>query len=159
MNTSTPAKSAAEQYLLFQMPEGIQAMLATNELIEILNLKLSQIVSIPDMSAEFMGVHNWRGEVLWIIDLGLFLGFEPLYKQTLYQEKLNLIIVQNNGRTLGLGVDQIEQMLWCKPEDIQPYPTHHISKTLKDCLHGGWSTSQSDIVLVLNVASIIKSLE
>lgn len=159
MDASTPTKSAEEQYLSFQMPEGVQAMLATSELIEILKLNLSQIVPIPDMAPEFMGVHNWRGEVLWLIDLGLYLGFKPLYDQTLHQGKLSIVVVKNNEKTLGFGVDQVDQMLWCNSESIQPYPTQNVSAALKNCLHGGWSNAKKELVHVLDVASILKSFE
>ncbi|NJM77688.1 MAG: chemotaxis protein CheW, partial [Acaryochloridaceae cyanobacterium RU_4_10] len=73
-----------------------------------------------------LGVCNWRGEVLWLADLGHCLGFEPLYTQSLRKGQVNTIIVHNNGQTLGLGVEQVNEMLWCDRAQIQPAPMQHL---------------------------------
>jgi positive phototaxis protein PixI len=156
MNTAAPAQ--LQQFLTFQLPSGALAMLPASQLIEILQLTLSQVVPIADMPPTLMGVCNWRGEVLWLMDLGHLLGTEPLYHQNLRQGTLSLIIIQHRGKTLGLAVKRVDQMRWCNIQQIQPSPAPHITSKLTQWLRGYWSDPQEQVVLVLDSATLIEGL-
>jgi positive phototaxis protein PixI len=157
MSTPAPSQQMLQQFLRIQLPGKIQAMVQTQQLTEILSLSLSQVVPIPDTHPAMMGVSNWRGEVLWILDLGCWLGLEPLYKQSLRQGKLNVVVIQCLGKTLGLGVDQVEQMVWCDPSQIQTSLEPDLSQELAVCLQGYWSMLGEAAVLVLNGDDIINA--
>lgn len=157
MSVSAPSPECLQQFLRFQLPGHTQAMLPTQHLTEILNLTLSQIIPIPDVNPAMMGVCNWRGEVLWLLDLGAWLGLEPLYQQNLRQAKLSVILISHQGQTLGLGVDQVAQMLWCDEGQIQPLTNPKATPELTHCLQGYWSVLGEDPVLVLNGESILNA--
>jgi positive phototaxis protein PixI len=146
------------QFLSFQLPPDTGAMLPTHQLVEITTLHLSQVVPIPDVSPALLGVCNWRGEVLWLADLGLLLGFEPLYTHSLQKGQVNTIIIQRNGRMLGLGVEQVNQMVWCDRAQIQPAHMTHLSALLTRCLQGYWTDPQNKGYLVLDGEAILNSL-
>jgi positive phototaxis protein PixI len=146
-----------EQFLRLQLPGKIQAMVATQCLTEILSLNLSQVIPISAMNPAMMGVCNWRGEVLWIADLGYFLGFKPLYVQSLRKGQINTVVVHKGGQTLGLGVELVDQMLWCDRTLIQSEPQHTVSSPLLErYIQGYWSDPTGD-VLVLDIEAIIDS--
>jgi positive phototaxis protein PixI len=160
MSTSAPPQQAPSQqallqFLRLQLPGNVQAMVQTQQLTEILSLNLSQVVPIADVNPAIMGVSNWRGEVLWILDLGRWLGLEPLYTQSLRLGKLNVVIIQHLGKTLGLGVEQVEQMIWCDPSQIQTFLESDISPELARCLQGYWSVPGEAVVLALDGNDII----
>jgi positive phototaxis protein PixI len=150
-----PSQQALQQFLRLQLPGNVQAMVKTQQLTEILSLNVGQVVPISDTSPAMMGVCNWRGDVLWLLDLGCWLGMEPLYAQSLRQGKLNVVIIQHLGKTLGLGVDQVEQMIWCDPAEIQTLLEPDLSPALAACLQGYWSVPGEAVVLVLNGEDII----
>jgi positive phototaxis protein PixI len=159
---STPASSqqtspqqSLQQFLRLQLPGNIQAMVQTQQLTEILSLNISQVVPISDTNPAMMGVSNWRGEVLWLLDLGCWLGLEPLYTQSLRLGKLNVVVIQHLGKTLGLGVEQVEQMIWCDRSQIQTSVEPDLSPELASCLQGYWSVPGENVVLVLNGDDII----
>jgi positive phototaxis protein PixI len=143
------------QFLCFQLPAGTWAMLPTQQLVEIVSLSLSQVIPIPDISPSMLGVCNWRGEVLWLTDLAHLLGFEPLYNQSLQKGQLNTIIVHRSGQTLGLGVEQVSQMVWCDRAQIQPAPMQQLSAMLTRCLQGYWTDPQGKGFLVLDGEAIM----
>jgi positive phototaxis protein PixI len=156
MSTTTLPEQSLQQFLRFQLPGQTPAMVPTQHLTEILSLNLSQIVPISDTNPAMMGVYNWRGEVLWLLDLGCWLGLEPLYKQGLHQGKLNVIIIHRLGQTLGLGVAQVEQMIWCDLSEIQPSLDPNVPPALAGCLQGHWSVLGEDAVLALDGEAIIE---
>ena len=129
----------------------MRAMLRSHQLTEILNLNVSQIVPIPDVPLGVMGICNWRGEVLWIIDLGHLLGFDPLYvQQNLRQQTLKIIVVNRQGQTLGLAVSQVDQMVWCDPTEFQWVPDSPVTSTLTRCLEGYWLSPTGERLMVLD---------
>ncbi len=149
--------SQTQQFLCFQLQETL-AMLPTQQLTEILNLHVSQVVPIPDIASVMMGVCNWRGEVLWLVDLNYLLGFQPLYTQALRQGQVNVIIIHHQGQTLGLAVDRVEQMQWCNPNQFQPAPTSQITPALARCLVGCWANSNGSVALVLDGVRVMDYL-
>jgi positive phototaxis protein PixI len=151
----TAPQQTLQQFLRIQLPGNVQAMLQTLQLTEILSLNIGQVVPIPDANPAMMGVSNWRGEVLWLLDLGCWLGLEPLYKQSLRLGKLNVVVIQHLGKTLGLGVQQVEQMIWCDSSQIQTFLEPDLSLELAGCLQGYWSVPGEEVVLVLNGNDII----
>jgi positive phototaxis protein PixI len=148
-----------QQFLRMQFPGKIPAMVATHCLTEILSLNLSQIIPISDMNPAMMGVCNWRGEVLWIADLGYFLGFEPLYVQSLRKGQVSTIVVHQEGQTLGLGVEFVDQMLWCDRTQIQPESQQLVpSSALTPYIEGYWPDLTGD-ALVLDIEAIMDSFK
>lgn len=148
-----------QQFLRMQFPGKISAMVATHYLTEILSLNLSQVIPISDMNPSMMGVCNWRGEVLWIADLGYFLGFEPLYVRSLRKGQVNTIVVHQEGQTLGLGVELIDQMLWCdrtqiQPESQQSVPSSAITRHIE-----GYLPDLTGDALVLDIEAIMNSFK
>jgi positive phototaxis protein PixI len=148
-------QATIEQFLSFNLTSTIQAMLPTQQLTEILNLSFNQIVPIPDTAAQIMGVCNWRGEVLWLVDLGYLLGSEPLFNQGYRRSTCKAIVVQYQGHSLGLVVNQVKQMIWCDLAQVQAMPDTPFTPELSTCLQGYWLTPQNETLLVLDSDVIV----
>lgn len=153
---TSPAQEQAQQFLSFQLPPDAQALLPTDQLTEILSLAPSQIVPIPDIPLAVIGVCNWRGEVLWLVDLGLLLGFEPLYAQGAYHSDYRVIVIHSQGQIIGLVVNQVGQMVWCEPTQIQSPPVQ-VAPELTLCLRGCWLRPAGELFLVLDGKALIES--
>lgn len=70
-----------EQFLTFSLSLEQQALLPTQQLLEIVKVNLSQITAIAGLEPYVMGIYNWRGDVIWVVDLASMLGFTPIYAQ------------------------------------------------------------------------------
>jgi positive phototaxis protein PixI len=158
MTITASSPPQLQQFLCFQLHQT-QAMLPTSQLTEILSLNLAQIISIPDLSPALMGVCNWRGEVLWLADLGYLLGFEPLYAELLHQAQVNTLIIHHQGQMLGLAVSRINQMQWCNSEQIQPPHTPQLSPQLARCLTGYWPQANHEMALMLDGTIVMACLQ
>ncbi len=66
-----------EQFLRFHLVPDTTLMLSITQLTEVLTIPVGQIIPIPHMPAWVMGVYNWRGEILWMVDLGQLVGLTP----------------------------------------------------------------------------------
>jgi chemotaxis signal transduction protein len=119
-NLTDSPQQATHQFLSFQVPPDIHAMVSAQELTEIVSLSPNQIVPIPDVPPQVMGVCSWRGEVLWLVDLGYLLGQDSLFQQGYRHANYSLIVVRHQRNTLGLVVNQIGTMIWHNASEIYP---------------------------------------
>ncbi|NJO79827.1 MAG: hypothetical protein HC827_15820 [Cyanobacteria bacterium RM1_2_2] len=79
---SEPAGTdAGTEFLRLRLTPQVPVLLPIQQLTEVLNVPEYQIMPIPDLPAWVMGVHNWRGEILWMIDSGHLCGLDPWYQQ------------------------------------------------------------------------------
>jgi positive phototaxis protein PixI len=153
------------QYLSFVLgnaDETYSLMLPTTDLVEILNLPFAQITPIPDTSNFVMGVCNWRGEVVWVLDLAAKLGFEPLYRQGsgqgYTQTSCNVILLQAQGTVLGLAVKKVGQMLWSDRSKILPSPVSLTNSQIASYLQGYWPSDTGATFLVLDSIALAQGL-
>ncbi|MGF1485987.1 MAG: chemotaxis protein CheW [Prochloraceae cyanobacterium] len=143
-----------KQFLQFHLAPDTKVMLPIDRLTEVMTIPLGQIVPIPHMNPEVMGVYNWRGEILWMVDLGKIVGLLPWYEQTANKANYKAIVInieqqdpKNIAKTieikLGLVVSRVEDIKWCAEKSI--YKTFKSSRAIKlaDFLEGCWLNSDN----------------
>lgn len=146
----------AQQYIGFTLPENRRAALLGQQLKEVLNLAPSDVVPIPEMPAAVMGIGSWHGDVLWLVDLGYFLGFPPLPRRRPTRPSYSVMIVHCQDQLVGLVVDKIEQIIWRTP-DVALKPLPQPEQSLARFSHGYWCLGDQSW-LVLDLESIIEAL-
>lgn len=171
---STQMQVVLKQFLRFQLFPDTIALLPVTEMIEVLTIPVGQIVPIPNMSPWVMGVYNWRGEILWNLDLGNLIGLTPLHQQPMTRSHYTAIVLvgsqqqsnnkgQNNSqftgrKVLGLVVDKVEDMEWCSPEVIESPPQSAITPELAPFLRGYWMKPGGEMLLVLAGEAIMAGI-
>lgn len=164
---------AGQQFLRFHLMPDTTALLPVHQMTEVLTMPTNEIVPIPGMPAWVMGVHNWRGEILWMVDLGHLLGLTPLYQQATSRSTYTAIVIRSaqqalgrqqagrqntGGKMLGLLVNRVEDMEWCNPDLIQSPPQAAVAPELVPFLRGYWLKANGDILVVLDGNSIIAGM-
>jgi len=162
-----------QQFLRFHLLPDTTAMLPVHQMTEVLTIPIAQIVPIPHMPAWVMGVYNWRGEILWIVDLGHLIGLYPLSQQANSRSTYTAIVIHStqpaSGRQqaasfkagtkmLGLLLNRVEDMEWCNPDSIQSPPLSAVTPELVPFLRGYWLKSNGEILVVLDSNSIIAGM-
>lgn len=170
IQASKQTAGVGQQFLRFHLMPDTTALLPVHQMTEVLTMASSEIVPIPGMPAWVMGVHNWRGEILWMVDLGYLLGLTPLYQQATSRSTYTAIVVRSaqqvpsrqqagrqntDGKMLGLLVSRVEDMEWCDPDLIQSPPEATVAPELVPFLRGYWLKPNGEILVVLDGNSII----
>ena len=153
------AQLAIEQFLSFSLGQDQQALLPTSQLIEIVKVSLSQITPIAGTAPYVMGVYNWRGDVIWVMDLASMLGYRPLYaqEQGKFLDKCHVIFLRIQDRVIGLVVSQVGQMIKCDIAKIQTTGLAFTNPVMKEVCRGYWLGESSNTFLVLDGKAIAKS--
>lgn len=169
LNKSDPVASQVnQQFLRFHLMPNTTALLPIQQLTEVLTISTDQIVPISHMPPWVMGVYNWRGEILWIIDMGHLVGLTPWHQQKNNASAYTTMVLQahpNQAKTtssqhliLGLVVSHVEDIEWCNPDLIQSPPSSAVTPELVPFLRGYWLTPNSDILAVMDGAALMAAM-
>jgi positive phototaxis protein PixI len=104
---------------LLRFPLGLQdsALLPLEQIAEILRVNLAEILPVPEMPDCVLGICNWRGQMLWLLDLNHLVGFMPL---SLAATSPIAMVVQVNDQPVGLVVQQVNDIELHELEKLQP---------------------------------------
>lgn len=117
-NLVTSNLPSKQKFLEFQIGESSIALLPAEIVMEIVSLNSKQILPVPQVPTSVMGVYQWRGETLWILDLGILCGFTPL----VWTQSNLLLVIQVEDKTVGLAVPQVQ--------DIETYDFNTLKEPL-----------------------------
>jgi len=171
--TTEQTAEVGQQFLRFHLLPDTTAMLPVQQMTEVLTIPIAQVVPIPHMPAWVLGVYNWRGEILWIVDLGQLIGLATLHQQATSRSNYTAVLIhgseqvpgkqqtgsQKTGKKmLGLLVNQLQDMEWCNPDEIQSPPVSAVNPELVPFLRGYWLKSNGEILVVLDSNSIIAGM-
>lgn len=140
---------------LLRCPLGQQdsVLLPLTHIAEVLRIDRSDILAIPEMPGCVVGICNWRGEMLWLVDLHGFAGYPSPLQQEPLLPVFTVIVIQSGSHTLGLAVPQVDEIELHDLQQLQPPPMGLFSPELLPLVTGilpGCSNA------VLNLPSLIQ---
>ncbi|MDJ0661938.1 MAG: chemotaxis protein CheW [Crocosphaera sp.] len=164
----TPERHQLEQFLRFQLVPDTTLLLSVSQLTEVITIPLGQIVPIPQMPPWVMGVYNWRGEILWMIDLGALLGLTPWHQQPQITPIYRTIILhagtsspkvpKAHRQQIGAVVSAVDDIEWCNPNEVQSPPESSVNSSLAPFLRGYWLPPRGDMLVVLDGEAILAAM-
>lgn len=166
--TETDTSSASEQFLRFCLFPHTTALLPIPQLTEVLTIPRHQIVPIFQMPPWVMGIYNWRGEILWMVDLGHLVGLSPWYQQASHTSHHTAVVLQGHSyqknttnsqsQMLGLVVNKVEDIEWCNSDMIQSPSASTMTCEILPFLRGYLLNSNHETLMVLDGESIMAAM-
>ncbi|MCP2728098.1 chemotaxis protein CheW [Limnofasciculus baicalensis] len=163
-----PSSNASEQFLRLHLIPDTTALLPIQQLIEVLTIPIGQIVPIAHIPSWVMGVYNWRGEILWMVDLGHRIGLPPWHQQKMGISTHTAVVlhIRSDQRTstnsksqmLGLVVNRVEDIEWCNSDLIQSPLSVSITPQLAPFLRGYWLKSTGEMLIVIDGKAIMAGM-
>jgi purine-binding chemotaxis protein CheW len=141
-------------HLRFYVASGTEFVLPAIGIKEVLEYSPDRINAMPNVSSLLLGTINLRGRVIWVGDLGQFLG-EPTPVST-DRSDISIIAIEDQGLILGLAISRIGVMTWLNPDHLE------IPKALPDSMapfiKGEWLVDDSNSSLkLLDQVNILRS--
>jgi purine-binding chemotaxis protein CheW len=142
-----------ELCLRFSVPSGNEFALAASGVREVMSVYMDRIAPIPNASPYLLGTYNWRGQVIWVGDLGQFLGDGVVIN--LNQSEVSILIVEEQETVMGFAVAEVANTEWLDigamaADNSAPPAMRPFVSSLRDDRH------QSSLRL-LDGAAILKS--
>jgi purine-binding chemotaxis protein CheW len=144
-----------ELHLRFYVPSENEFALPAIGIREVISTSPDRITSIPNASPLLLGTLNWRGQVIWVADLGQFLGDVAILNTD--RPEIHVIAVEDQDTMIGLAVDRIVGMDWLDIDQVQ-MPTN-VPDSMAPFLRGEWLTgeAQNRYLRLLDQVAILRS--
>ncbi|MDY6805131.1 MAG: chemotaxis protein CheW [Cyanobacteriota bacterium] len=128
-----------ELHLRFYVPSGHEFALPAIGIREVISQSPEGMTAIPNVSPLLLGTLNLRGRVIWVADLGQFLGdANPVNTD---RPDIPVIAIEDQDSLLGLAVDKIGGMEWLDLEQLQAPIS--ISDDMTQFIKGEWSFGEN----------------
>ncbi|GET37375.1 MULTISPECIES: chemotaxis protein CheW [Microseira] len=144
-----------ELHLRFYVSPEQEFALPATGIKEVLSQPPDRITPIPNASPLLLGTVNFRGRVIWVADLGQFLG-EPTLLNT-DRPEIPVIAVEDGDTMLGLAVDQIVGMDWLDADWLQT--RNSAPDSMEPFLRGEWvlDAETNQCLRLLDPVKILRS--
>lgn len=143
-----------ELHLRFALTSGQQLALPAVGINEVFDPSPDEITPMPNVSPLLLGTFNVRGRVVWVADLGQFLGDpKPLNAD---RTQIFVIAVEDQDTILGLAVDRIVKMQWLDIDNLQA--SSSAPDGMAPFLKGEWVFEEEEQVVTLSLLDRISVL-
>lgn len=154
LTASKPAQAEKKQFLAFAVTTETVALVPVEQVVEILSVTMAEIVALPQMPECIVGVYNWRGEILWMVELGALLGYDSADSPA---QTSTAVVVHAEGQRLGLIVSRVDETVWYPQDQIQPAPPMAFASELEPFLQGYLLNEDGSTLLVLDAPAILSA--
>jgi purine-binding chemotaxis protein CheW len=146
---------SGELHLRFFVPSGKEFAIPAAGIREVMAPAPDRITPMPNVSPLLLGTINLRGRVIWVADLGYFLGDTAPLDTDRFE--LPVIAIEDQEIMLGLAVDRIGNMDWLNPQELQ-MPINS-PDSLTPFLSGEWLVGDDakEFVYLLDPVAILRS--
>ncbi len=140
-----------QKYITFSLGEeeyGIPVL----QVLEI--IKMDNLIQIPHSKDYFMGLMDIRGQVIPIINLKKKLGIHLESSEDIVDRS---IIIETNGRKVGLAVDRVSHVIRFPPDAIDMGPPSVKSASSRFIF--GVGKHKDQFVVLMNLESLFSTEE
>jgi twitching motility protein PilI len=144
-----------ELYLRFYLPSGAEFALPAVGIKEVMQQPVDKIASVPNASPLLIGAINLRGRVIWVADLGKFLGYDGELSGK--RGEIPTIVIDNQDTILALAVGRLGNMEWLDSGQLRQGT--NLPDTIAPYVEGEWAiegTSQPAL-RILDHSAILQS--
>lgn len=167
-----PAARTQQQFLRFSIQPGLMALIEIDRVMELVNIPISRVVPMPHLPPAVRGVYNWRGDILWIVDLAVLLsGGQEVSRK--YRSLQPIVILSSTAAVdrdltsvpttidyqadtaIGAIVEEIVEIEWCDLGLISSNLPANLDPELAKWMRGIWESPTGENFLVLDAAAIL----
>ncbi len=144
-----------ELHLRFFLPSGDEFALPALGIREVMEQEAERITPIPNASPLLLGTINLRGQIIWVADLGQFLGYAHVLNVD--RGQIPVIAIEEQETILGLAVEKLGAMEWLNVEKLQI--PQNVPDSIAPYIQGEWQSNENGdrYVRLLDQIAILRS--
>jgi len=146
-----------EKFLSFNLGVRDRAVISLEHITEVLQISLGDICGVPQMPSYIVGVYNWRDEMLWLVDLDEMLGYPPLSQTANMLAKMMAIVLEENGKYLGLLVRQLMDIELFDIHQMKAPSVELFSPSISPFIQGYFINDEEKMIFNLDAEIILNS--
>ncbi|MGB3612595.1 MAG: chemotaxis protein CheW [Elainellaceae cyanobacterium] len=153
LGIEAPPPDDRQRLLRFPLSTQDSGLLRLEDIAEVLPVAVDSILPVPGIPDAVLGLCNWRGDMLWLVDFSTLTGYPPLLDQAISLTSLIVLVIKAQGQTVGLGVPQFDDVELHDLNHLQPVSPGLFSSKLYPFIAGVLPGDQG---VVINAPSIIQ---
>ncbi|MBD2211518.1 purine-binding chemotaxis protein CheW [Nostoc linckia FACHB-104] len=146
-----------QKFLSFNLGAKDIGVIQLQHITEVLQISLAEICGVPQMPNCVLGIYNWRGEMLWLVDLEEMLGYSSLLQGSHLVAKMMAIVIENEGKSLGLLVRQLTDIEGLNTQEMKTHSAELFSPAMSPFLHGYFISPNEEMMFTLDALAIIQA--
>ncbi|MDZ8258762.1 chemotaxis protein CheW [Nostoc sp. ChiQUE01b] len=146
-----------EKFLSFNLGVSDTAVISLQHITEVLQVSLPEICGVPQMPSSVLGIYNWRGEMLWLVDLEAMFGYPLMSQEANLLSRMMAIVLENEGKYLGLLVRQLLDIEWLDTKQMKVPGAELFYPKISPFLQGYFLNDSEEIIFNLDAISIIQA--
>ncbi|MHC5676447.1 chemotaxis protein CheW [Nostoc sp.] len=146
-----------EKFLSFNLGVMDTGVISLQHITEVLQVSLPEICGVPEMPNSVLGIYNWRGEMLWLVDLEAMLGYPPISQGANLLSIMMGIVLENKGKHLGLLVRQLIDIEWLDTKQMKPPTSELFYPESSPFLQGYFINDSDQMIFNLDAITIIQA--
>lgn len=141
--------------LRFFISSGTELAIPAAGIKEVMQQPPDRITPIPNASPLLLGTINLRGQVIWVADLGQFLGDSMMLNTE--RPEIPIIAVEDQETILGLAVQRLGDIGWCVFENLQM--SNNAPDNMLPFIQGEWQVdpNSDQQIRILDHIAILRS--
>lgn len=152
------SQQEGQRFLRFSLNAEVDGLLPLADLQEVMNLALKNILPVPQMAKSMLGIINWRGKAIWIVDLANLWGACHWCQREPIPDSGMAILVQWKEETIGLLIEEVKTIEIYDPQQCMPISEGMFSEELRSFAQGYSVDSQGKTWIVLDIHSIMQTI-
>ncbi len=149
-NETTQATDSENQYLTFQLGEEIYGI----EILKVQEIKgWEGATPLPNSPKYIRGIMNLRGAIVPILDLRRRFNME----EVAFTPYTVVVVVQVRGRTIGMIVDSVSDVVNFKADAVRNAPDFGTS--IDTAFIQGLIPLEDEMIILLNIDEMLKHSE
>ncbi len=99
-----------ERFLRFSLQPGVNGLIPLADLQGTIEVAIQDILPVPQVTEFWLGIVNWQGEAIWIVDLAGLLGASHWCQKDPLTVSGMAILIKVEDHTIGLLVEQVKSI-------------------------------------------------
>lgn len=134
VSTHSLEQREGELCLTFFVPSGKKFALPAVGIREVISTIADRITPIPNASPLLLGTFNWRGQVIWVADLGQFLGDTVLVNTD--RTEVSILVVEEQETVMGFAIYSVANTEWLNINSLTS--AQDLSNSILSFVKGGY---------------------
>ncbi|MCF2147729.1 chemotaxis protein CheW [Desmonostoc muscorum LEGE 12446] len=148
-----------QRFLRFPLNGKVNGLLPLADLRGVIQVALTEILPVPQVAEFLLGIMNWRGEAIWILDLAALLGATHWCRREGVRNSGMAMLVQVQNQTVGLLVEQVNTIEVYDPQERLAVSASMLPARLGSFLQGYFVDSQGSPLMLIDTHVVIQALQ
>jgi len=146
-----------QKFLSFSLGVRDTAVIPLEQITEVVQIPLTEICGVPQMPNCVVGIYNWRGEMLWLVDLEEMLGYPPLLQGSNFLSKMMALVLEHEGKYLGILIRQLIDIDWLDTQQMKQLSGEVFYPEMTPFLQGYFINESEQMIFNLDASAMLQT--